>query len=62
MRLIGGMTSSEGRVEVCVNNAWGTICDDGWSVEDSNVACKVAGYQPFGMNNYCLSIIIIIII
>ena len=55
MRLIGGMTSSEGRVEVCVNNAWGTICDDGWSVEDSNVACKVAGYQPFGMNYYCLS-------
>ena len=49
MRLIGGMTSSEGRVEICINNVWGTVCDNGWTVDDSNVACKKAGYQAFGM-------------
>ena len=50
IRLIGGMRPSEGRVELCVNNAWGTVCDDGWSVQDSNVACKVAGHQAFGIS------------
>ena len=28
IRLIGGSTSFEGRVEICYNNNWGTVCDD----------------------------------
>uniref|UniRef100_A0A1X7TY56 SRCR domain-containing protein n=1 Tax=Amphimedon queenslandica TaxID=400682 RepID=A0A1X7TY56_AMPQE len=48
IRLVGGTTAFEGRVEVCISNVWGTVCDDGWTVEDSNVACKKAGYQAFG--------------
>ena len=49
VRLIGGMTFVEGRVEICINNAWGTICTDEWSVEDANVACHSLGHQAFGI-------------
>ena len=32
-------------MEVCVNNQWGTICDDLWDTNDANVACKRLGFS-----------------
>ena len=49
VRLVGGVTDSEGTVEVCLNNAWGTICHGSWSSTDANVVCGQLGYQPTGI-------------
>ena len=47
MRLAGG-SSQQGRVEICINNNWGTVCDDGWSAVDGNIVCRQLGYSNAG--------------
>ena len=50
VRLAGGVSENEGRVEVCYGHSWGTVCDNGWSRHDANIVCRQLGYQPFGTN------------
>ena len=45
IRLIGGTRPNEGRVEVCLDNRWGTVCDDAWGTVDASVACRQLGYS-----------------
>ncbi len=49
IRLVDGNSPNEGRVEVCSEEAWGTVCDDFWTAEDANVACLQAGFSRFGL-------------
>ena len=44
VRLIGGTTEYEGRVEVCLAGQWGTVCADFlWSDEAAQVICRQNG-------------------
>ena len=44
VRLVNGSWAGEGRLEVKVSAAWGTICDSGFSSRAANVACRQLGY------------------
>ncbi len=45
VRLVNGAAENEGRVEICLENAWGTICDDNWDGREARVVCRQLGYS-----------------
>ena len=48
MRLKGSSFANEGRVEICINDTWGTVCDDYWDNADATVVCQELGYFAQG--------------
>ena len=54
VRLVNGFTDYEGRVEVCLNGIWGTVCDDFWSTNDAIVVCNQLNISS-ASKNYCVS-------
>ena len=51
IRLVGGTSNLEGRVEICNSNAWGTVCDDSWGTVDASVACGQLGFAQSGFDS-----------
>ena len=40
-----------GRVEVCINGTWGTICNHHWTQKEASVVCSHLGYSPYGIRD-----------
>ena len=55
IRVVDGSNELEGRVEVCVDGVWGTVCSDLWGNEEASVACRQLGFSQTGIIIYCKS-------
>ena len=51
VRLMGGPSINEGRVDYCEYNTWRTICDNEWDIHEAFIVCKELG--EFGYGNGC---------
>lgn len=47
MRLAGGSTVYEGRVEVYRNGVWGTVCNELWDDQNTAVVCTSMGFSSW---------------
>ena len=58
LRLAGGQSASEGRVEICINGVWGRVCGDySWNTNDARVVCRQLGFPTDGGTHVAVSIL-----
>lgn len=48
IRVLGGANYTIGRVEICLNDEWGTICNQMWDAIDAGVVCRQLGLASNG--------------
>ena len=48
VRLVGGSSYTEGRLEVYYNGEWGTACYYGWRSSNNYVVCRQLGFGTYG--------------
>ena len=52
VRLQDGTHTSNGRVEVCQDGMWGSVCSSGWDTMDASVVCRQLGYNTDGIKHF----------
>ena len=45
VRLRNGNNILEGRLEVCINRAWGTVCQDEFTSDEARIVCNNLGHN-----------------
>lgn len=56
VRLVESAYINSGRVEVCIDSTWSSVCDIHWDDDDASIVCKQLGYSKFGklrLNYHC---------
>ena len=48
VRLVDGPSANKGRLEVCIDKKWATVCNSAFGLEESRAACAQLGYQKYG--------------
>ena len=51
MRLNGSPVKNSGRIEICIETTWTSLCDQSLDFKDAQVVCKELGYSPYGITN-----------
>ena len=46
--MVNGATANQGRLEICINGVWGTVCDDNWTNNNAKAVCRQLGYNTNG--------------
>ncbi len=44
VRLVGGKSVLEGRLQVRIDGQWGSVCNFGWTIESAAIACQQMGW------------------
>ena len=61
VQLVDGFVPNEGRVEVCIDSTWGTVCNDHWGYHDAIVVCRQLGYEPYHGKFCCVYVSLCVI-